>query len=193
MDRMAPNQSLICITEILALFSSLLRLHRARDGFHAALQCDPDQSDQRLIVERFSQKADGSGSHGMFFNSLFLVGGNEDNRHIHSGAVHALLDLQTSHSRHLHINYRTIRIIRSAQCRKKLLAGCKRSHLHTPGVQQTPQRYGHRGVIIDDMDEWTGVRQSIVPLRLASKRRFLKKQLHDHCIIRKAGRLDIGP
>jgi hypothetical protein len=37
-------------------------------------------------------------------------------------------------------------------------------------VQQALQRFDHRGVIVDDIDEWGSARQTIVPSRSASKR-----------------------
>jgi hypothetical protein len=37
-------------------------------------------------------------------------------------------------------------------------------------VQQALQRFDHRGVIVDDIDEWGKFRQTIIPTRAASKR-----------------------
>jgi hypothetical protein len=135
----------------------------ARDWLPAALQGVPDQAHQGLICKRFSQKADGSGSQGMFFDPLFFVGRNKNNRHVYSGTVHVILDLQAGHPGHLHVDHQTIRIMRAAQGRQKLLAGCKRPDLHTPGVKQTLQGLNHREVIVDDMDEWLDTRQLAVP------------------------------
>jgi hypothetical protein len=193
MDRMVPSQSLIFIAEILAIFSSFFRLRRSRIGLSTALQRNPDQFDQRLIPERFSQKAYGSGSHGSFFDPLFRESGDENYRHIHPGALHALLNLQTGHAGHLHVDHGAIHIMRPALGRQKLFAGCKCPHLHPPGVQQALQRMRHRGIIVDDMDKWRNVWQTIVPLSSASKRRFLMKQFHHYVSIRQAGGLEIGP
>jgi hypothetical protein len=79
-----------------------------------------------------------------------------------------LLNLQTAHSGHLHVNHGAIRIRRASQDRKKLLAGGENPDLHAPGVQQAVQRPAHGGVIVDDMDEWGGIGQLILPSRLVS-------------------------
>jgi hypothetical protein len=193
MDRMVPSQSLIFIAEILTILSSFFRRHRSRIGLSAVSYRSPDQSDQRLIHERFSQKAYGSGAHGFFFDPLFRESGDENYGHIHPGPVHALLNLQAGHAGHLYVDHGAIHIMRPAQGRQKLFAGCKCPHLHTPGVQQTPQRYDHRGVIVDDMDKWRNVCQKIVPPSLAPKRQSLIKRLRGYTPIRQAGGLEIGP
>jgi hypothetical protein len=190
---MVPNQSLICLAEILTIFSSIFKRHRSRIGLSVALQRNPDQFGQRLIPERFSQKTYGSGSHGFFFDPIFRESGDENYRHIHPGAVHVLLNFQTGHAWHLHVDHRAIHIMRPAQGRQKLFAGCRCPHLHPPGAQQAHQRMRHRGIIVDDMDKWRNVWEQIVPSSSASKRRLLIKQLHGYIAIRQAGGLEIGP
>jgi hypothetical protein len=147
----------------------ILRPNRACDVLPATLQRTPDQAHHGFVRKWFSQESDCSGFQGLFFDPLFLVCGDENDRHIHAGAVHVLLNLQTAHPGHLHVDYRAIRIGWIAEGRKELLAGCVCPNPHPPGCQQTPQCPRHRTVIIDDMDARECVGQSIASLPLVMR------------------------
>ncbi len=164
MTKRMLSQSVSFIAESRSTASDLiLRCRPARISSPSSLHGIPDQTHQSFIGEGFSQKAGRSVFKSPFFNALLLVGRDKNNRQIHSRAPHLLLNLKAGHPGHLHVDHRTIRIMRTSQNRQEFLAGRKRPDLHPPGGEQTFQRPAHGRVIVDDMDEWGDVRQAVVP------------------------------
>lgn len=124
MTKRMPSQSVSFIAESRSTASDLmLRCRPAWISSPSSLHGIPDQAHQSFIGERFSQKAGRSVFKGLFFDALLLMGRDKNNRQIHSGTPHLLLNFKAGHPWHLHVDHRTIRIMRTSQYRQEFLAG----------------------------------------------------------------------
>jgi len=93
-----------------------------------------DQLDQRLVREGLLEEPDRTRGYGPLGDTIFLVGGDEDQRQSDPFKVETSLDLQSVFAGHLHVKQGTVGPFRRRKGEQEQLTGGKGRGPHPQGA-----------------------------------------------------------
>ena len=130
-------------------------------AFSAAPQCGIEAFDQGMTVDWLTEEGDGAGCLCALADSLFGIGGNEDDRYVPTAYRQRVLKFHPTHSWHLHVRNDARGIIQLGR-RQELLRGTEHARLIAERSNEAAHCSPDGLVIIDDGNDRSG-RQNMDP------------------------------